>query len=172
MISVKGIRGWDCLSIVWLGIALASFLLGIALAVWPASAAIPDHLLDRIRGANPDYQKQSQGSCTAENVYTANLFLVPPAVPYVGWGNCVVAGPPCILCANLNSYLDQYFQNTTMPINWKTPGVVVCQPPAGGTLGTCTLVGASFLCSASGVWPCSTTGINYSGSSQSTRSAG
>jgi len=160
MISFKHVRKLDLFSFVLLAFVLASFSAVAMLGLRPAAAAIPDHLLDRVRGASPNTKAQSEGSCTGINVNTANS---PPAPnpPYAdGTKNCTIVGQPCIICLlSVNSFIP-----VTGNGNISSNGTAVnCNPPGTGSgqLGSCTNEGGNLLCNPTGTYDCSTFASQY-----------
>jgi hypothetical protein len=84
----------------------AALIASLSLALLGARAdtpSIPDHLLDRIRGAYPEAQQNPAGSCTTINVIEANY---SGGGPYVnGFSDCTVANSACITCkAGVSGY--------------------------------------------------------------------
>ncbi len=155
MFRFKGVRN---LHRDWAVLTFAAVLVAAAnlLAVRTDSAAIPEHLLDRVRGANPDYNRYPDGwTCTTLNVFGANAVSPPPVPPYVSWAGCggpTPAGSPCITCKEpQNQYQFDEVMNAQNPCDYKTQFLVNCNGAGGtGQLGAC--VGGA--CSATGTWDC------------------
>jgi hypothetical protein len=152
----------DSVSLVLLAATLASLSVAIMLAVRPVAAAMPDQVLDRVRGADPNTKKASEGMCTDINVNTANSPPPGPNPPYVNAQGCQMKGQPCILCrTSTNSYMPAL---GNQPIQQSNPQAVDCNPSGGtglGSLGSCELVGGSLMCNQTGNYDCNTNGIDY-----------
>ncbi len=167
MMRFQDVRQIDSASLLLLAAAFASLSVAIMLSVRPVAAAIPDCLLDRVRGADPNTVKQPQGTCTAINVQTANSPPPGPTPPYVdgsvgGAGGCAIAGQPCIVC-NTGAFAKSFLPapgNGTLDVFHGQ--AIDCNPTTGeGTLGSCTLFGGNLMCNATGDYDCSTTASNY-----------
>lgn len=153
-------RGRDRSSILLLVISSTSLSAAMAMAVSPASAKIPDHLLDRVRGSNPAWARLNAGTCNSLNVAAAN-WPFPPTPPYVDNFSCgAILNQPCITCLlgtagwNYNLIANNGTAAAAIP---KPYGIVYCNPSPSGTLGKC--VGGT--CYATGVWNCSTNATYY-----------
>ena len=70
------VREQDLISLMLVALALASLAAAAVPGARPVGLAIPDHLLERVRGTNPMTIQQSEGSCTGINVNTANSPLL------------------------------------------------------------------------------------------------
>ncbi len=150
----KTVREQDLISLMLVALALASLAAAAVPGARPVGLAIPDHLLERVRGTNPMTIQQSEGSCTGINVNTANS---PPAPnpPYVdGNGGCAISGQPCIVCLlGVNSFVPAQGNGA---IKVKMALGTLCNNPGSGSgqLGSCQLVGGSLMCNTTGTYDC------------------
>jgi hypothetical protein len=74
MIILRGLRGRDSVSKRLLATGLIALFAALAVAPRSSPPAIPERLLERVRGANPAYYRSvnQYPNCTALNVYNAN----------------------------------------------------------------------------------------------------
>jgi hypothetical protein len=146
-----------------LGLAVAALLgLATALAAAPLSGrpAIPDRLLDRVRGANPAYWRSlnpNWPNCSSLNVYAANS----AGGSYVTYYNCAAAGTPCMSCALNNNY--QINRGAGNPDCFPKPiGAVNCNNASRyGQIGACTSLNGAWFCNLTTNYNCDTFGFNY-----------
>lgn len=151
------VRGCDRGS---LGLAVtALFALGTALAAAPHSGhpAVPERLLDRVRGANPNWWRVGNpngANCSAWNVYVCNS----AGYNYVTYYGCTAAGQTCISCALQNNYV--VTQNPAVNnCNPKPIQAVNCNNASGnGSIGTCN---AGSMCVLTGNFDCDQYAANF-----------
>lgn len=144
MNTIKKLQRCDGVSAI---LALASVLLLVA-STWaiarPTSAAVSDHLLDRIHGTIPNFNKDYVDNCTDENLIALNAFNPPGAPPFaVSFSDCVHGlntTTICIAC-NLTGGKNYALNNVV-----QAPGVwagnseaIDCGYQNGGTEGHCVL---------------------------------
>jgi len=157
-------RAWDRLSLSLVLVALASLSVATGLAVQLAPIAISDQLLDRVHGANQDYMKVTDQDCSYWNVQIANE-NAPPGTTYATYYGCTAIGQPCITCltvANGGQDYDLDDNDGNHPPVWPRPVKVVnCQPNPQGSLGSCQLPGANWICSVTGVWNCTIQAVDF-----------
>jgi hypothetical protein len=141
----------DSVSLVLLAAAVATLSAAISVGLRPVGGSIPEHLLNRVRGANNGQALATVGSCSAINA-------VPPAVAY---NACAAAGTTCIACAVLvQSYQANGNPGQFDPNNFWFQS---CVPPGGsGTTGTCTLNARGLLlCANPSPFACLATAQQY-----------
>ncbi len=148
MTRLTDVRKLDCISVLLLAAAFASFSAAVMLAVRPVAAAIPDHLLDRVRGANNGQNRTSLGSCSAINA-------TPPAVAFTA---CTQVNQTCITCAQEASYKAGGGAGN---FDVNNPNNVNCNPNGNGNTGTCTLVNGMLQCNGGGQYNCTVNATQF-----------
>lgn len=160
MSVIDKVRGRDRVS---LGLAAtALFALATALAAVPLSGhpAIPDRLLDRVRGASPNYYRTGNvngANCTAWNVYVDNS----AGYNYVTFYGCTAIGQTCISCALQNNYVVK--STPGMPLAFPKLIVIVdCNNASGwGSQGTCGTGSGQLACDLTGNFDCDQYAANF-----------
>ncbi len=163
MFGLKEVRGWDLVSMMLLVAALGSLLLAASTSLQPAPAAIPEHLLNRVRGSNPSYYQQVINTCTNLVVSLANDEIPPPVPPYVAYDACTALGQPCILCLIGAGSTDYALEDNdgSHPNIWPKPiHITDCnpQPQDWGLVATCD---ATLKCNGGVDFDCNTSAESY-----------
>jgi hypothetical protein len=155
MIRIKNVGGYDWASVALLATALLSLLTAAAIMARSHPSAIPERLLDRVRGANPSYYRSidQYTNCTTWNIYYGGL---TGYVPYYG---CTALNTPCVTCASKANYDLNY--GTGTPLAFPKPiGIVDCNNPAGWE-GTCGFMGTNLACFFSQGYDCDQYASNF-----------
>jgi hypothetical protein len=150
MKSIRSLRSYDRISVGLIVTALLSVSAAAAVLHQSSASAIPDRLLDRVRGGNPSYVRaiNQYQNCTIWNV-DINNESGGTLVPYT---DCIPAGATCIQCVALANYVLN--PGPGSPLAWPKPiQAIDCNNP-GGNQGTCTLVSGSLVCNLSAAYNC------------------
>ncbi len=154
MIRIKNLVGHDRISIGLLAVALVSFLAALTVTTTTSFSAIPERLLDRVRGASPSWFRTvnpTLPNCTALMVFQ----LTSAGFTVVAWTGCNAAniGTTCIQCANVPNY--QLNATPGTPLAYPKPvESSECNGGSGSSSGTCQLIGGNPACNLMNGYDC------------------
>ncbi len=160
--SVSGFVRSDRMSTGLLAAALFSCLVALAAAASPALAPIPERLLERVQGANPNYyQSPTTGApnCSALEA----VYITDQGTTAVAGNACIALNTVCVTCDTQTNY-SLYSLSYGSPDVFPKPSLAVsCDRTGRNTWGTCQLVGGNLACtndndytcggSVASVWP-------------------